>query len=361
MSRHERWTSGRRTFLKGAGAASLAGVAGLSGCLGSLGDDDSVRLILNPAEAHVEMEVQYAPFVEYLEAETGADIDITRTESYTETLAALRDDHGEIADTSPSAAVAGADVADVIGIRVAFGAAQYFSLITTTPDSGVDELADLEGEEVHMGSPLSVSGTLVPMLMLNNAGLDTGTAPDGDPVDFDVEYSDHFTAMEQLVQRDEVVASANGAFVTAPHVPQEQFDEMSQDFVEISAEYDGAGSRADDQELQLLSVSDPIPRAPLMSRSSWDDPIREDLEEAILEAPEEAFERDEADIAEELGIDPEILDKDEDELTEEEREDLAEIEDHEIWFTGVEPGSIDDYEPIQEVLDTLGLEFEDIS
>ena len=360
MSDHERWTGERRTFLKGAGAASFAGVTGLAGCLGALGED-TVELILNPAEAHVEMEVQYAPFVEYVESETGVELDMTRTDSYAETLASLRDGHGEIADTSPSAAIAGEDVADVIGIRVAFGAAQYFSLISTTPDSDVDELADIEGQEIYMASPLSVSGTLVPMLMLHDAGLDTGTAPDGNPVDFDAEYSDHFTAMEQMVQREEVVACSNGAFVTAPHIPQEQFDEMSQDFVDISAEYDDAGSRTDDQELKLLGVSDPLPRAPLMARSEWDDPIRDEVEEAILEAPEGAFSRDDAEVAEELGIDPEILDKDEDELTEEEEEDLAEIEDHEIWFTGVEPGTIDDYEPIRDVLETLGLEFEDIS
>lgn len=336
MSRLGGRVADRRTFLKTSGAVGAIGLTGLAGCLS---DDDSVEMILNPAEAHVEMEVQYGPIVEYLEAETGANIELNRTSSYTETLSALRDGHGEIADTSPSAAVAGEDVADVIGIRVAFGAAQYFSLISTLPDNDIDELADLEGEEVQFASPLSVSGTLVPMLLMNQAGLDTGTAPDGDPVDFDVEYSDHFTAMEQMIERDEVKASGNGAFVTAPHIPQEQFDEMSQDFVEISSEYDGAGER--EPELQLLAVSEPLPRAPLMARSDWDDPIRDDIEEAILNAPEEAFQHDEGDL--------------------DHIEDEEEREDHELWFSGVEPGTIDDYEPIRELLDTLGLEFEDIS
>ncbi|MFP9190756.1 substrate-binding domain-containing protein [Natronosalvus vescus] len=335
MSDHKRWTKKRRTFLKGAGVTATAGLAGCLGDLGGSDDGDVVRFVLNPAEADVSIEDQYQPMFEYLEEETGAEIDPVLTDSYAATLTALRDDQADIADTSPSAAVAGSDVADVIGIRVAFGAAQYFSTITTTPDSGIDELTDLEGEEVYAGSTLSVSGTLVPLLMMNEAGLDTGTAPDGDPVDFDIAYEDHATARNQMIVRDEVKAALSGAFVSAPLVPQEQFDDYP-DFVDISAEYDGAGSDIDDEdadpndELKLLDVSDPLPRAPLMSRSDWDDGIRDDIEEAILNVTEEDLQHDD------------------------------DYEGEELWFTGVQEGSIDDYEPIQDVLDTLGLEFEDL-
>ena len=125
-------------------------------------------------------------------------------------------------------------------------------------------------------------------------------------------------------------AATTGAFSTAPHVSQEQFDEMSQEFVDISAEYDGAGSATDEAELKLLAVSDPLPRAPLMSRSNWDDPVREDVEAAILGATEE-------DLAHEEGY-----------------------EGDELWFTGVQEGSEEDFAPIQQVLDELGLEFEDL-
>lgn len=325
MSGGPTWSGDRRTFLKTTGAV---GVGALAGCTG--GDDTPVRFILNPAEANVDMQVQYRPIKSYLEEETGADIELQRTETYTETLQALDNEQGELADTSPSAAVAGSEYADVIGIRVAFGASQYFSTITTMPDSGIDELADLEGSEIACSSVLSVSGTLVPLVMLKRAGLDVGNAPDGDPVDFDMTNSDHFTAFEQMMERENVGAAGTGAFVSAPHVPKEQFEEMSQDFVEISSEYEGAGS--EDPAVQLLSVSDPLPRAPLMSRSNWEDPIREDIEEALLEAPPEAFEHEEE-------VD----------------------EDNELWFNGVEPGSLEDFEPIQEVLDELGLEFEDLS
>lgn len=352
-----RWSADRRSFIK---AASAAGVTGLAGCSGDGGDDtpegedtpddstdesngettgetegtSEATFILNPAEADVEIEEQYRPVFEYLESEIDVDITSRRTSSYTATLQAIRNDQGEIADISPSAVIAGEGVVDIIGMRIAFGAAQYFSTITTTPDSGIEELADVAGEEVYLGDILSVSGTLVPLTLFSRAGLDIGDAPDGEPVDFEVEYSDHTTAREQMVARDDVVAAGTGAFSSAPYVPQEQFEELSQDFVDVSAEYEGAGSALDDedaQELKLLAVSDPLPRAPLVSRANWEDPVREEIEQALLDAPTEVFEHEEG------------------------------YEGEELWFTGVESATMDDYQPIADVMEELGLEFEDLS
>ncbi|WP_265109296.1 substrate-binding domain-containing protein [Halosolutus halophilus] len=322
----------RRNVLQSGGAVGLAAMAG--GCLGGAdgnGDNGSneITMILNPAESDVDIRSQYQPLVDHIESEVDVTISLDRAASYAATLQAIRSDRAHLADTSPSAAVAGRGVADVVGIRVAYGAAQYFSLITTTPDSGIEELTDLEGETIAMASPLSVSGTLVPMTMLKKAGLDTGSAPDGDPVDFTAQHSDHSTAAEQLLNNPDVAAASTGAFSTAPYVPQEQFDELSDDFAEISTEYEDAGT--EDEELQLLAVSDPLPRAPIMARSNWDDPVREDVEEAILNA---------------------------------EPEDLSHGDDYEgeeLWFSSVVEGSHEDYDPIKEVLDELGLEFEDIS
>ena len=319
----------RRTFLQTGSAVGLTAMA--AGCLGGFGGEGSeeITMILNPAESDVDIKSQYRPLADYIESEVDVTLELERAASYSATLQAIRNDRGHLADTSPSAAVAGREVADVVGVRVAYGAAQYFSLITTTPDSGIEELSDLEGETIAMGSQLSVSGTLVPMVMLKNAGLDTGSAPDGDPVDFESRHSDHSTAAEQLMENPEVAAASTGAFSTAPHVPQEQFDEMSEDFVELSAEYENAGS--EDQQLDLLAVSDPLPRAPIMARSNWDDPVRDEIEDAILNA------------------EPEDLSHDDD------------YDGDELWFSSIEEGSHEDYEPIEEVLDELGLDFEDIS
>jgi len=331
-----RWSANRRTFVKTAGAAGAIGLAGCSGNGGTSGETDDVptaRFVLNPAESDVAIEEQYQPMFEYLESEVEVTIEPSRAESYTATLQAIRNDQGEIADISPSAVIAGEDILDIVGVRIAFGAAQYFSTITTTPDSGIESLSDLEGELVYMGDILSVSGTLVPLTILQNAGLDVGDAPNGDPGNFEAEFSDHTTAREQMVQRDDVMAATTGAFSSAPYVPQEQFEEMSQDFVDISAEYEGAGDEIESSgtELQLLAVSDPIPRAPLVTRSNWENSVKGELEEAMLNVTEE---------------------------------DLSHGDDYDgepLWFTGVEEGSIEDYQPIRDVLDQLGLSFEDLS
>ena len=299
---------------------------------GTTGDGPTeLTFILNPAESDVEITEQYRPIFEYLESELPVTIEPLRASSYAATFQNLRSGRGELADTSPSAAIAGQDLLDVVGIRVAFGSDKYLSLITTTPDSGVEQLTDIQGQEMAMGSTLSVSGTLAPLTMLKDAGLDIGRAPDGDPPDFTPRYSDHSTARDQLINDPSIVAASTGAFSTAPHVPQEQFDEMSQDFVEISSEYEGAGSATGEAQLDLLAVSDPLPRAPIMARSDWEDPVRSDVEETLLNAPTEAFQH---------GDD---------------------YEGEELWFSEVVPGTAEDYEPIQQILDELAIEFEDLS
>jgi len=326
----ERSSVNRRTVIKSTGAA---GIFGLAGCVGGNGNgrDDTeeaeVRFVLNPAEADVDIEAQYQPMFDHIESEANVTIDPVKTASYNATLQEIERGAGEIADTSPFVPATASDIADVIGVRVAFGAAKYFSLITTTPDdNGVDSLEGIEGETIAFSDRLSVSGSLTPLLMLKEAGLDIGNAPDGDPNDFEMRNSDHSTAADQLINRPGVAAAGTGAFATASYVPQEQFDEMSEDFVELSSEYDNAGSATDEAELELLAVSDPLPRAPLMARANWDADVRADVESAILNATEE---------------------------------DLSHGEDYEgeeLWFTGVEEGTAEDYQPIKDILEQLGLD-----
>lgn len=318
----------RRRFLKSTAAAGTIGLTGTAGCIGDLsggsGDDNQVRMVLNPAEGSVDMQEQYQPLFDYLEEETDATIEATEADSYTATVEAIRNDQAELADISPSGVIAAPDQMDIVGIRVAYGAERYFSLITTTPDSGIEELSDIEDKVVGLSGRLSVSGSLFPLYMLSEAGLDTGSAPDGDPNNFETEHSDHDTALNTMMNRDDVHAAGTGAFVAAPYVPEDQFSDQ---FMEISAEADGVGS--EDQELVLLAESDPIPRAPIVSRSNWDSSLKADIETALLEVEED-----------------DIIDPDAEEP---------------LWFTGLVEGSVDDYDPIANVMDELGLEFADIA
>lgn len=327
----------RRSFIKASGVAGVVGLTGTAGCLG--GESSDLTLILNPAEASVNVQVQYRPFVEYLESEAGVSIDIERTAGYTETIQALNNDQAELSGVSPGAVPATEpDIFDIIGMRIAFGAAQYFSTVHTTFDSPVEELgdiADLDDPEINFADPLSVSGTLVPLSMMVDAGIDVGTAPDGEPPAFTPNYSDHQTSREQMVEREGVVAAGTGAFQSAPWISQEQFEEASQEFVEISSEFEGAGENIGEEhgELQLLAVSSPLPRAPMVARANWDGDARPDIEDAMLNAPDEAFQHDNT-------------------------EDVGDNE--ELWFTGVREADRSDFEAIQQVIDNLEIEFEDL-
>jgi len=356
--------STRRRFLA---ATGIAGSTAMAGCLGNFGTgvgsgENEVNWVMNPAEEEIDIQVQYKPMFEYLESEADVTINGQPTASYSGTVQELRRaEEGDhiFADTSPGAVAQVPDQLDVTGMRVAYGAEKYFSLITTTTDSGIEELADLEGETIATAAPTSVSGTLFPLLMLSNAGLDIGSAPGGSPEDFEIRTSDHTTAREQLLEDDRIAAASTGAFSTAAHVPQEQFDEMSQEFVDVSAEYDGAGER--DPQLNLLSVSDPIPRAPIVSNGAWEGELKDELTQLMIDAPTEAFEHDsQADLAEELNVDPELLDKDEEELSEDELEDVQLVEDHGLWFSGVVSATVEDYDPVAELGQELGLDWADL-
>ncbi|MFC6725304.1 phosphate/phosphite/phosphonate ABC transporter substrate-binding protein [Halobium palmae] len=347
----------RRTFIRSAGAAGVAGLVGLSGCTGGNGDgsngsgsgdstsasggttegstggestttgssssQDSIMFALTPAESDVDVQAQYQPLFEYIESEVGVTVESTVAADYAAVLQALKSGQADIADAAPAIAIQGGNegVTKVIGIRIAYGASRYFSLITTTPDSGIEELTDLEGETIAFADRLSTSGALFPLYMLSKAGLDTGNAPDGNPEDFSAQFSDHSTARETLINRDEVVAAGTGAFSTAPHVPKDQF---SQQFLDTSAENDGDLGTAD-PELKLLSTSDPIPRAPILGRTEMDQSLYSEIETALLDVSEDDL------INEELG------------------------DDQQLWFTGVDEGTVEDYQPVQNVLDELGV------
>lgn len=299
---------------------------------------------ITPSELSTDVELQYRPLFEYLESELDVEHRVILTGDYNATGEESRRGGINLAEVPPSAVVEYPDEFDVIGARAAFGSDRYFSLIATTPHSDVDELSDLEGEAVATGGPTSVSGGLFPLLLLNQAGLDTGGAPDGDPVDFTWRPTDHTTATQQLIQEPDVVAAGVGAFALAPHIPQEQFDEVSQEFVEQAVEYNTAGTR--DPQLDLLAVSDPIPRAPLVSRPDWDDPLREEVEQALLDAPPEAFQHDEDRLVEELDA---------------EAFDDPVVQDHLLWFDGVEPTENSDYGPFVDLVSALGVEPEELS
>ncbi len=368
------WGSTRRRFLTTTGAA---GAVALAGCLGdSDGDDDSITWVMNPAEDTIDIEVQYMPLFELIEEEFDVTVEGEPTQSYSGTVEELdRAGDGDriMADTSPGAVPQlGPEEIDVVGMREAFGSELYFGTIVTRADSDIEELADLEDGTVASADVGSVSGGMAPLWILQDAGLDIGNAPEGGSAeDFDWRSGvAHDLAIEELVNDETIDAAGAGEFASVPHVPEDQIEENFEDLFEISPDVEIAGTR--DPELRLLATSPPIPRAPIVVNTAWEEDLRFEIEEFMRGLSAEEMDHDAFDLADELGLDlPEGLledyndpdasaDPDEYDLDDDQQADWQDFDDHTLWFSGIVEADHEDYDPVRDFADDLGIGFDEI-
>ena len=373
MSRESPTLGTRRSFLTAAGAA---GTVALAGCLGDSDDDDGViEWVMNPAEDTINIEVQYQPLFQAIEEEFDVEIDGRETANYAATAEAL-DAAGEgeamFADTSPGAVPDLGSEIDVVGMRTAFGSAQYFGTLVTTAEArdehGIETTSDLEGHEVAMGDIGSVSGGMAPLWILRDAGLDIGNAAQGGRAeDFTFRTATHDIAVENLINDDDIMAAGAGEFVTVPHVPADQIENEFPDLAEISPDFEDAGTR--DPELHMLDISPPIPRAPIVVNAAWEDDIRFDIEEFMRDAEQDLFEHDPFDLRDALNLDlpDEMMEAiveegsaDIDDYPDADEDDWNVFNDHELWFSGIEAADHETYEPVADFAADLGIEFDDL-
>ncbi|WP_331234778.1 PhnD/SsuA/transferrin family substrate-binding protein [Natronorarus salvus] len=318
----------RRSFVRSAGVAGVAGLGALAGCTGDPADDgvETIDFVLTPAEADVDVEAQWQPLFDYIEEEVDdVEVEPNVAADFAAVAEAVRNNQADIADVSPEVGIYAVEegFAEILGIREAFGTSVYFTFMTTNADSEVEALTDAEGETVALADSLSATGSLIPLMLLSEAGLDIGDAPSGDPVDFTVEYSDHATARESVLNREDTVLAGTGEFATMPNLPEE---EVPEEIAELSSDYQHVGTALDEGELRLIEASEPMPNAPIIVREAWDADAREEVVDAMLSGTEEDW--------------------------------VDEDADQPLWFTGLDEGEADDYELVAEALDYLGVEFQ---
>jgi phosphonate transport system substrate-binding protein len=300
----------RRTFLRGAGvgAASLT-----AGCIGEFGSrpygDGTLTFVMSPTEPQDYMESQYAPLRDYLDEQVADDVDVELqyANNYSAVLRALGEGNAEIAETGPFAAALGvkADQAEVALQRFAFGTWTYFSVIVTREGTDISEPTDLEGKEIAFADTTSASGSLYPLYMLQQAGLEIGDAPlSDDGAEFSATWSGHSQAFESLME-EQVDAAGVGRFIT--------WDYEAGDYMEGVAEVDATGD---------------IPRAPIVVSPELDDEKADMLVGALEEAPDEMY----------YGADGEA-DTDDD-----------------LWFSDVRQADLETYQPVIDVANDLNLD-----
>jgi len=327
----------RRRVLQGTGVALTAGFAGCSSDSsgdssnnssgdGSSGPDyEPVTFLETPGETPGDTEEMWEPFSEHVNSQVEElDLNVEFADSTSGIGQSLINDQAEMT-RSDIVLLANPEEIDVVGIVNEGGASVYFSGIATRPDSDIEELSDLEGESIVFADRLSTSGSLYPNYMLNQAGLDTGEAPYGDPVDYDGTWtSGQAGAIENFLNRDEFAAVGCDIAVLLEYISEDQWPDR---VVERSGRWDDdVGSSS--TELELVQASQSLPLSPIIARSNWEHPLRSDIEEAILSIDEGTLREPDGDVDNPISA--------------------------------VSPGSNEDYQPILDVINTLGVDLGDL-
>jgi phosphonate transport system substrate-binding protein len=288
------------------------------------GPTDTLEFIETPGNRPSDTRKRWQPFEEYLESEVdGLTVETSFAQNYSATGQALKSGQADMT-AGDIIVLADPEAFDIVGIRSEGGSSVYFSFIVSRPTyDGIDELTDLEGESIAFADPLSTSGSLFATYALQQAGLDIGEAPYGDPVDYTANFSNHDAVKQQLFNRADVVAGATYDDNIIDHIPREQVPEIVRE--RSSAWGETVGTKT--PEAKLLNVSDPIPSSPLVVASDWESPLREEIIQACVD------------------IEPGTLRK---------------PEGLERPINNMVAGSIEDYQPVINVIESLDVELGDL-
>ena len=239
---------------------------------------------------------------------------------------------------------------DVAFKAVRFGYGVYWSQILVPRDSDIDGLEDLEGLSWAVPDLGSTSGYLVPLVQLNEAGVTPGET---------VETGGHPNAALAVYRGDADFATtffsppliADGSWEVgdSPEVPDEFIDSCAPDsegdlYCGANQEYrvlDARASAVTDapdivQQVRILTISPEIPNDTLSFGPDFPADVRAQIEEALV-----AF-------AAECEADENCA-----------WNDSIGNQDFYGW-TGIEPATDAEYDALRAVVDTAGIELEDL-
>lgn len=315
----------RRQFALGSAATALtAGLAGCSGVIGSSSDDENtVTMLLTPGTP-ADARRRYKPVQNLLNAEIdGVTFEMTVPTDYSAILPALESEQAEIGMDDVTV-LANPDKMDIYGSTVTGGSAFYFSLMVVPPEeSEIQGPADVEGRTWAFADRLSTSGSIFALYSLQEAGLDIGEAPKGDPVDFEGSWTDHDQALQRVAE-----GQADGATTWGgngiPHLAEGS--EVPDRVNENSSFLETMGT--EQPRFKAVWWSFPIPKQPMYARTTWDSPIKQEVGEVLR------------------GSDKEQI----------KQHYPADYNEDELPFTTLTNTSIEDYQPIIERMNAVGIE-----
>lgn len=316
----------RRRFVAGSAATALT--AGLAGCGGVLssgsgnGDTGTVTMLLTPGTP-ADARRRYKPVQNLLNAEIdGAEFEMEVPTDYSAILPALKSEQAEIGMDDVTV-LASPDTMDIFGTTVTGGAAFYFSLMVVPPESDIGGPEDVEGRTWAFADRLSTSGSIFALYALQEAGLDIGDAPKGDPVDFEGSWTDHDQALQRVGE-----GQADGATTWGgngiPHLPEGH--EVPDRVEDKSSFLDTMGTET--PQFKAVWWSFLIPKQPIYARKSWESDVKQRVGEVLRGSTQEKIEQHYS-------------------------EDYNE---EELPFSTLQETSIDDYQPIIKRMNAVGID-----
>ena len=150
--------------------ALLAVVAGCSH--GSRDTRPILRLSMIPTTDPGKIVRESQPFVEYIEKQTGAKVDLTIPTNYAAVVEAIANDRVDIAYLGGFTFVQASARAGVIPLVQRESDQAFHSLFITQPKSRIHSLKDLKGHSFAFGDVNSTSGHLMPAYFMQQNGVD---------------------------------------------------------------------------------------------------------------------------------------------------------------------------------------------
>ncbi|MEF8938159.1 PhnD/SsuA/transferrin family substrate-binding protein [Halovenus amylolytica] len=314
---------GRRKFIAGsAGTALSVALAGCGGVLGGSSDGTVVTMLLTPGTP-ADARRRYKPVQNLLNAEIdGAEFEMQVPTDYSAIRPALESEQAEIGMDDVTV-LSKPELMDIYGTTVTGGSAFYFSMMLVQPDSDIDERTDVEGKTWAFADRLSTSGSIFALYTLQEAGLDIGGAPKEEPVDFEASFTDHDQALQRLGQGQAAGATTWGGN-GIPHLPEDT--EVPDRVEENSSFLETMGTES--PQFKPIWWSFPIPKQPMYARTTWESDVKEEVGEVLRNSDKDQIEQHYPD------------DYNEDELP----------------FTTLSDTSLEDYEPVIERMNAVGID-----
>lgn len=239
------------------------------------GSDERETLVIavQPSATQEELSAQASELEEFLESRVDADIELRFPTTYAGVIEALRFGHADAAfmgawPASLANKHAGADVvlAEIRDVSIGDAKAQepyYFSYWVVRKDSPYEKLEDVEGKDVAFPSQLSTSGYVAPVARLVQLGL-IDAASESQAASPDDYFGDVFFAGGYSQAWEALKAGQVDVSVIAGDVPEDLYQEVL-------------------DNTKVLEEQGPIPSHAVVFSKDLKDPLRSDLQEALLE------------------------------------------------------------------------------